>query len=216
MYTKQEILALRDEQILEMARQLRIPYQLKRTMRYGTERDQTVHNESVGEHEFAFFYLLQFFLPLEDPSGRLNLSRIIRLIVYHDFGEIPNGDKPYHLKTKEDEEREKADAVKVFASLPPLLQHIGLKSWQEYEERKTPEAKFVYALDKVEPMFELMDPIAEKSLKRMEFSYEDHIGKKMRATEGFPVMRRFVEVVSADMLRRDVFWKKPAALEIAS
>jgi len=83
----------------------------------------------------------------------------------------------------------------------------GHERWEEYEDRKTSEARFVYALDKIEPAFELFDPVSEKSLKRTKFTYEQHMGKKKVATEGFPVMWKFMEAIAADMKERGVFWE---------
>jgi putative hydrolase of HD superfamily len=205
MHTRDAILALPDAKILELAHQLCYAYKLKRVMRYKTIRDFSVHSESDAEHIFGLSYLLEYFLPLEDPQGELDIGKIRHLILYHDFTEIKHGDKPYHMKTKEDEERERAAAPEVFAALPTPLNTVGLASWQEYEQRKTPEAKFVYALDKIEPLFELLDPVNEKSFKRLGHTYESHITKKLRATGDFPTMRRFIEVVSADMRKRKVF-----------
>ncbi len=209
MHDTESVLRASDEEILATIYSLKLGYRLKRTMRYGTERDHSVHTESVAEHKFALLYLMHYFLPLEDPKRLLDVGTVCSLITFHDFGEIPNGDKPYHLKTAAHEQQEREDARFVFDHLPPLIRHLGYERWREYDERSTPEARFVDALDKLEPMFELMDPVCEKSLKRMEFTYQHHIVKKLRATEGFPVMRRFVEVGSKDMLGRDVFWTGP-------
>src|SRR3989344_1078137 len=195
-----------DERVVRDARQLRTAYGLKRTLRYATGRDHTLHSESVSEHVFALLYLAHCFLPLEDPEGFLDVAKVHRLLLFHDFAEMVHGDVPYHLKTEEHEERERRAATLVFAALPPSLAELGHGAWYEYEMRKTPEARFVYALDKVEPIFELMDPVAELSMKRLKFSYDAHIGKKFRATEYFPIMRRFVEVLTADMLARGIFW----------
>ena len=200
------ILALSDEEIFTIARQLRSGYQLKRTLRYSTTRDFSVQSESDAEHIFGLVFLNEYFLPLEDSLGELDAAKIQRMILFHDFPEIKHGDQPYHLKTKEDEERERAAAPEVFAALPASMQKLGLSHWQEYEHRTSTEAQFVYALDKVEPLFELMDPVNETCHVRLHQTYESHIGKKLRATEQFPVMRRFVEVISADKKRRNVFW----------
>jgi 5'-deoxynucleotidase YfbR-like HD superfamily hydrolase len=205
------VLALPDAGILEIARQLRVAYQIKRTLRFYTTRDQTVHNESVGEHVFALHFLLEYFVRVEKLPRMLDMERVRRMITFHDFGEIPRGDKPYHFKTKEDEDQEREDAKTVFAMLPPEIRSIALESWEAYETRRGLEGRFVNALDKIEPMFELFDPVNEHSFKRLRQTYEQHVGKKLKATEEFPVMRRFVEVVSSDMLARGVFWVKEAA-----
>ena len=197
-----------DEQVLEEGRALRVAYQLKRTLRYNTRRDLTVHSESVAEHKFALFFLSEYFLPLEDPTGKLDYRTVHRIILYHDFPEIPHGDVPYLLKTPALEERERAAAAGVFASLPPSMQQLAQESWEAYERRESPEALFVYALDKIEPVFELFDPVNEQTPIRLHQTYESHMGKKLLATKNYPCMRKFVEVMSEDMLRRGVFWKK--------
>lgn len=201
------ILEWSDEQILEEGRALRVAYQLKRTLRYNTKRDLSVHNESVAEHVFALFYLCEYFLPLEDPRGELDYRAIHQMILYHDFGEIPHGDVPFFLKTAAHEAQERTDAVQVFASLPQSMRHVAQKSWEEYERRESPEALFVYALDKVEPVFEIFDPINEQTPIRLQQSYDSHLRKKVEATQDFPFMRRFVDVLSEDMLKRGVFKK---------
>lgn len=206
MRTALQLADFTDQFVMEEAQKLRGPYALKRTMRYASTRDHTVHSESVAEHVFGLLYLAQCFLPLEDPDRLMDWVKVSSIILYHDFGEMVHGDVPYHRKTMEHEERERTAAVEVFGGLPELIGTVGYAYWRDYEGRMSPEARFVYALDKVEPIFELWDPVNELSMKRLCFSYEQHIGKKFRATEHFPVMRRFVEAMTADMILRRVFW----------
>jgi hypothetical protein len=70
-----------------------------------------------------------------------------------------------------------------------------------------PKARFADALDKIEPLFELFDTANERSVKRLQITYEQNLSNKLNRTEEFPVMRRFVEVISNDMKARDIFWK---------
>lgn len=197
-----------DEYVMKEGRALRTAYQLKRTLRYNTTRDFTVHSESVAEHIFALIFLAEYFLPLEDPTGKLDYRTVHRIILYHDFPEITHGDVPYTLKTATDEEQERAAASGVFASLPQSMQQLAQESWEANERRDSPEAMFAYALDKIEPVFEIFDPVNEKTPMRFRQTYESHMGKKLAATENYPYMRKFVEVISEDMLRRGVFWRE--------
>lgn len=203
-----EVIAMNDGEIVEIGKQLRTAYQLKKTLRYSGSRDMSVHGESVAEHIFALFFLAEYFLPLEDPDGELDKVRLYQIILFHDFGEIPNGDVPYHRKTKADEDREREDAKTVFGSLPPPFSSTGLERWEEYERRETAESRFAYALDKIETIFELLDPVSQTSLKRLKFTYKMHITKKLEATESFPVMRRFVDAISLYIKSQGVFWEE--------
>ena len=161
-----EIAKMGDEEVMEIVRQLLVAYKLKKTLRYATKRDMSVHSESVAEHKFALLFLCEYFLPLEDPHQGLDGAKVRRIILFHDFPEIPYGDIPYYQKTPAHEAREKEAAIEVFASLPVMMRGFALASWQEYEGKKSPEARFAYALDKIEPLFEQLDPVNELSMKR--------------------------------------------------
>lgn len=203
------VLELSDDKILDIFQQLRVAYQLKRTLRYNTMRDFSVHSESVGEHVFALHFLARYFVRVEVLPHRLDMEKVGDIITFHDFGEIPGGDKPYIFKTKEDEEQEKLDAAKVFSMLPEELRTVAKESWEDYEAKGSLEAQFVNALDKLEPCFELHDPVNEKTLRRLGYTYDAHVDKKLRATEKFPVMRRFVLATSLDKRERGLFVDGP-------
>jgi putative hydrolase of HD superfamily len=194
-----------DTEILDIVRRLRVGYKLKRTPRYGATRDAAVHSESVAEHIFALHYLATYFMAVGQLQHQLNVERVRDLITFHDFGEIPGGDKPYKFKTKADEAQEREDAGLVFDQLPVEIRGLAQRAWNEYEARETLEAKFVYALDKLEPCFELYDPVNEKTLTKLGYTYDDHINKKLEATQSFPLMRRIVEVTTKDKVGRGIF-----------
>lgn len=199
---------LTNAQILEVAEQLRIAYKLKKTLRYAGSRDFTVHCESVAEHVFASIYLVEYFLPLEDPDGKLDKLSIIEILLFHDFGEIINGDVPAHMKTDNDRKQEFQDAEIVFSSLPGHLQKGGRDKWEEYETRTTPESQFAYAIDKIEPLFELLDSVSQTSMRRLKYTRDVSDRVKLRATEKFPVMRRFVEAITDNFQERNLFWEE--------
>jgi 5'-deoxynucleotidase YfbR-like HD superfamily hydrolase len=203
-----DILKLDDSEIIEIVKKLRVGYQLKRTLRYATARDFSVHSESVAEHVFGLIYLSRYFLPLEFPECEIDVGKLDSLILFHDFGEIVHGDIVYNVKTKADEAQEKEDVEQVIKSLPDELGKTYRNSHDEYEHGESAEAKFAYALDKVEPLFELYDPVNEKSLIKHKFTSEVSMSVKLPATEDFPVMRKFVEVINRDMIKRDVFWEE--------
>ena len=195
-----------DEEILKEARQLREGYKLKRTLRYETARDFGEHSESVAEHIFALLYLAEYFLRTETFNPPLDAAKVHRILLFHDFEEIRDGDVVTYRKAPDHEERSRVAAKEVFGSLPPALREVGLESWKEYDAHESPEARFCYALDKTEPLFELFDAVNERSMKRLQITYDMNVSSKFPVVEDYPLMKRFVEVVSEDMRRRGVFW----------
>lgn len=79
----------------------------------------------------------------------VDLARTLELIFVHDLPEILAGD-PFAYDTAARQgkaEREEAAAQELFAALPEDLRDHLLDAWQEWTERRKPEARFVKAID---------------------------------------------------------------------
>jgi putative hydrolases of HD superfamily len=180
---------------------------MKRITRWAAKREYATHTESDAEHIFSLIYMAHYFLLHEPLAPTLNREKIFSIFTFHELGEIKHGDIVTWKKTEEDRIKEREAAKEVFESLPKEFGAMGYTYWKEYEEKKSPEARFADALDKIEPLFELFDTANERSVKRLQITYEQNLSNKLNRTEEFPVMRRFVEVISNDMKARDIFWK---------
>ena len=125
--------------------------QLKNELRHSWT--STGRQESVAEHSWRLSLLTLTIHPnLEHP---VNLLHALKMAIIHDCVEALSGDIPvFDLVTQKDHDNKQAKeeaAIHEIASLlgPPMGQEI-LRLWLEFEERKTPEAKLIYALDKLE------------------------------------------------------------------
>ncbi len=107
--------------------------------------------ETDAEHSW---HLALMAVALSDyaPQGT-SIDHAVRLAVSHDLVEIYAGDTfCYDVQANEDKsEREKKAAEKLF-NLPPKEKGQEILSyWEEFEECATPEAKYVNALDRLQP-----------------------------------------------------------------
>lgn len=122
---------------------------LKQTYRKGwLERGLSeAHCESVAEHTFGVAMLA---LLLGRNRPELNLEKVLRLALIHDLGEAHVGDlTPSDAVPKA--EKTAREEVAVDAILAHFSDSAELKSdWQEYEDQKTSEARFVKQLDRLE------------------------------------------------------------------
>jgi putative hydrolase of HD superfamily len=88
------------------------------------------------------------------PEGT-DIGRVIAMVLVHDLVEIDAGDLFLYAddaQQAKQEQAERAAADRIFALLPPD-QAIGLrKLWDEFEERRTREARFARGLDRLQPM----------------------------------------------------------------
>lgn len=112
-------------------------------------------SESDAEHIWhlvMMVYLMSRFEP------NLNKSKLIELALAHDMVEIYAGDvNLWDDKKKTKEEKKKTEekaADKLFKQLPNEEGQKLNSLWHEYEDRQTNEAKFVYALDKLQPFLQ--------------------------------------------------------------
>ncbi|MDR3572147.1 MAG: HD domain-containing protein [Candidatus Pacebacteria bacterium] len=192
------------EEVLAEMERLRVLYALKQTLRYMSKRPDE-HSESVAEHLFAMQVLALYFLPLEDPQGKLDRARINELILFHELGEIETGDIPFHKKNREHVAEEQRAAVRVSQRLPESMQQLALERSQEFEERKTPEALFAVAIDKLEPVFEMYEERVLPLFKRQQITRSFAVNVKREATKNFPYMRKFLDAWEARAVSLDIF-----------
>lgn len=105
--------------------------------------------ESVAEHSWRLSVMA---LLCADEYPELDMNKVVKMCLIHDFGEALTGDIPAFLKTDADEVEE-ANAIERLLSLLPDAERKELSDlFFEMAERKTPEAKLFKALDNMEAL----------------------------------------------------------------
>lgn len=84
----------------------------------------------------------------------VDLHRVLKMVLIHDLVEIDAGDTYCHDEeaNKGKAELELKAADRIFNLLPKDQGGEFRSLWQEFEERKTPEARFAAALDRLQPL----------------------------------------------------------------
>jgi putative hydrolases of HD superfamily len=109
--------------------------------------------ENSAEHSWHLA-LMSLVLGEYAPAGT-DLGRVTAMTVVHDLVEIDAGDLFVYAGEQaqaRQEEAERAAANRLFALLPAGQAASFRALWDEFEERRTPEAKFARALDRLQPM----------------------------------------------------------------
>lgn len=133
-------------------------YQLKHV-----ERNAPVgkRKESPAEHSWSCLILADYFLNKMKKKDREALDRlkVYELLMYHDVVEIEAGDicisKEEERKNKTQKEKEAAHILK--EHLPVELRGKFLALFEEFEARKTKEAKFAKAIDALDAEIHELD-----------------------------------------------------------
>jgi putative hydrolase of HD superfamily len=114
---------------------------------------QSRRAENDAEHSWHLC-LLAIVLAEHANFPQLDLGRVLRMLIIHDLVEIDAGDTyAYDTVGMADQHaREAVAAERIFGLLPPDQAREFRAVWDEFEERKTPEAKFAAAVDRFQPI----------------------------------------------------------------
>ena len=107
--------------------------------------------ESVAEHSWRLA-LMAFLLRDEFPA--LDMDKVLRMCLIHDFGEAVTGDIPSFEKTGADEAAETEAVAGMLAPLPEPLRGELTALFAEMDAFETPESRVYKALDKLEAVLQ--------------------------------------------------------------
>lgn len=109
--------------------------------------------ENDAEHSWHLA-LMAIVLAEHANEPGLDLLRVLKMVIIHDLVEIDAGDTYiYDLEgNKTKFEKEKIAADRIFKLLPADQAQDFRQLWEEFELKKSPEAKFAVVLDRLEPV----------------------------------------------------------------
>lgn len=187
------------EAVLEIFKTFQYLYRLKYEIRYELERDAQDFTESVAEHIYGMHLLADFFLLYEDPEHKLDRGRLRQMITWHDIDEIETGDIIGWKKSEIDRENETIASERVLQKLPEPLKTEATKVLEEYEKQITTEAKFVKAIDKIEPMFHLYNQKGKEWSLAVQLTRDASMRIKVPYVDYFPTIKLFNDHIHDQM-----------------
>lgn len=117
-----------------------------------TKLSDGVRRENDAEH--AWHMATMTVLLSEYANEKIDVLRTVTMLLIHDIVEIDAGDTYAYddqgLKTQN--ERENLAANRIFNLLPEDQAKKVLHLWNEFEEIRTPEAKFARVMDNFQPV----------------------------------------------------------------
>ncbi|MBR8744462.1 HD family hydrolase [Nocardiopsis sp. MG754419] len=124
---------------------------LKRVLRQNMLVDGS-RRENTAEHSWHLVLCARTFAEYA-PEGT-DIDRVVEMLALHDIVEIDAGDTFVydHRSAASQTERERAAADRIFPLLPEDQAERARELWEEFEARRTPEARFGRAVDRLSPM----------------------------------------------------------------
>ena len=103
--------------------------------------------ESVAEHSWRLSVMAML---CADEYPEIDINKVIKMCLVHDFGEAVTGDIPAFEKTENDEAEEEKAVQSILSMLPDDYKNELSELFLEMNELKTDEAKLFKALDNLE------------------------------------------------------------------
>lgn len=152
--------------------------------------------ESTAEHSWRLALLAMTLKP-EYPG--LDFGRVLELCITHDLGEALHGDIPAvdqdPARPKSAAERD--DLATMLAPLPEAERARFLDLWEDYEGARSPEARLVKALDKLETIFQ-----HNEGCNPSGFDYAFNLDYGRKQTDFDTVTRALRELADVETRRR--------------
>ena len=112
------------------------------------------HGRNENDAEHAWHMAIMLWVLREYANEPFDLSRALMMCLVHDIVEIDAGDTyaydPEGKKTQK--AREEAAKERIFSLLPEDQKKELSELFEEFEALKTPEARFVRAMDNLQPL----------------------------------------------------------------
>jgi putative hydrolase of HD superfamily len=168
--------------------------------------------ESTAEHTWRLS--LMSFMIVEQLHLKIDIAKAMQIAIVHDLAEAYAGDfdglKVYDGRIKKEvkEKAEKEAIIKLLKHLPKERGDKIYALWLEYEEEKTPEARYIKALDKMETTLQYIetDPKLREGLEHIASEYTD--SKVKNFPELKPLLKSLKKDLKTEFQRTDVEWKK--------
>jgi putative hydrolase of HD superfamily len=179
----------------------KIKYIQRKTKLFNSDR-----NENDAEHSW---HLAMMAVVLSEYSDhKIDLLKVIKMVLIHDIVEIDAGDTFLYdkLKSHDNTEEEKKCAERIFGILPEKQATEFIEIWSEFENGTSNEAKFAKSLDNLEPILQNASNNGG-TWKEFEVDYETVFQKKKVIKKGSEKLWNFTKNILTDSVEKGILAK---------
>lgn len=146
--------------------------------------------ENDAEH--AWHMAVMALILGEYANEKLDMLKVISMILMHDVVEIDAGDTYAYDETGklDQRERELRAADRLYNLLPEDQAQKFRALWEEFEARETPEAKFARTMDNIQPLM-LNNATDGRAWAERGIRLSQILGRNARSAEGSEELWRY-------------------------
>ena len=152
--------------------------------------------ESVAEHSWRLAVMAML---CADEYPDLDISRVIKMCLIHDFGEAITGDIPAFLKTSRHEAEEDHAVIRLLSDLPDAFRVELQALFEEMNARQTLEAKLYKSLDNLEGLISHNEADISTWLAR---EYEENLTYGQKNCEWSKWTKELRDVIKKDSIEK--------------
>ncbi len=152
--------------------------------------------ESVAEHSWRLAVMAML---CADEYPDLDINKVIKMCLIHDFGEAITGDIPAFLKTTQNEIDEDGAVVNLLSELPNDFREELQSLFDEMNARETSEAKLFKSLDNLEALVSHNEADISTWLPR---EYEENLTYGQKNCEWSDWTKELKEEIKKDSIRK--------------
>ena len=172
-----------DKELLNLVKFFHLAEKLKQEKRQGWLDRGVKDCESVADHSFRLALMAMVFAKRQ----KLDVGKAVKMAIVHDLPEAICGDvasrineADQKISNKEKQENEIKALEEMLGFLDKELAEEIRELWHEFELKKSPEARLVYELDRLEAVFQAHEYEQrgnfKVSLKEFSDYMEDRLG----------------------------------------
>ena len=135
-------------------RQLEFILELDKEKNVFRQTHLSGHGRNENDAEHAWHMAIMAYLLREYSNEPVDIGKVMLMCLIHDVVEIDAGDTYAYDEAAKETQKAREDAAKkrIFSLLPDDQKDELMALFDEFEEAKTPEAKFARAMDNLQPL----------------------------------------------------------------
>lgn len=137
-----------------LQQQMNFILEIDKEKRIGRQTYLSDGERKENDAEHAWHLAIMALLLAEHAREPIDVLKTVKMLLIHDIVEIDAGDTyAYDEEAKQTQaDRELLAAKRIFGLLPADQGEDLMVLWREFEEQKTPEARFARTMDNLQPM----------------------------------------------------------------
>ena len=182
---------------------------LKKELRFKSSPD--IEGDTVASHVWRLTLLLVIIA--QELELDINILKAVKIALIHDLPEAITGDIDAKIiyennKIKDQKNLDEIGAIKNLKKmLPKKVGNEIYGLWKDYEKKGSPEARFVYSMDKIEGLWSYLE------FQKGDFHNNDLVATYINeGYQNFPEIKEVLDYVKnrvkKEFKKRNIEWKK--------